>query len=138
MMLDFVLVSLVSFVPLSEMQRQQRQKREQRQQRQQRGRSQQRRERRRDAETTERSADNRENRDNRDAETTERKNNKKYDARLRSSLSRPSRPSVRHCESRKARGNLILSALPRRFPRSLKLPRNDAQFTLCPLCFCVN
>ena len=33
--------------------------------------------------------------------------------------------SLRHCESRKARGNLILSALPRRFPRSLKLPRNE-------------
>ncbi|MEE0864171.1 MAG: hypothetical protein U0L61_03465, partial [Alistipes sp.] len=48
--------------------------------------------------------DNREKRDNRD---NREKNNKKFDARLRS---RPFRPSVRHCESRKARGNLILSA----------------------------
>ena len=83
-------------------------------------------------ETTGRSADNR---DNRDAETTgrgadKREKNMMPDFVFVPLVSLVSLPSLRHCESRKARGNLILSALTRRSPRSLMLARDDGQSAL--------
>ena len=103
---------------------------------------------RRDAETTGRSAVKRDEetqrrkRQQREARTTgrtERKKQKKHDARHRcrlyrlSRLSRLFRLNLRHCESRKARGNLPHSALIMRSPRSLMLARDDGQSALVSL-----